>query len=106
LSQDQFFQDQLKPLMQQWSQIENYRRNLETQVQRQAESAQLKAQEAARTPALDPKDAQKLAFGQHEMRFREQEHQQKIRHKEQDHEIDLKKESVKLLKETTGAPST
>ena len=90
LSLDKFWEQDFKALQQQWSQFENYRRQLEQQLKAQQAKALQAQQEAARTPALDPKDRQKLAFGQLEMGQKQQKHEQELRHAEEDHLLKIR----------------
>lgn len=95
LAMDKYAVEQTKELMSTWSQFENQRRMLEQQVAKQAEEAQLRQIEAARTPQVDPKDLQKFNAGQMEMAQKDEEHQQRMRHKEQEHSLKMRTEGAK-----------
>lgn len=95
LGQNKFAVEQTKQLMETWSQFENQRRQLEQQLAKQAEEAQLRQIEASRTPPVDPKDLQKINAGEMEMVQKDAEHQQRIRHKEEEHALKMRTEGAK-----------
>lgn len=103
LSQDKYAEEQFAQLGEQWSQVENYRRKLEQQLAMQQQEAMRAQEEAARTPQIDPKDAQKLAAGQQAMMQKEFEHQQKMRHTEEDHRAKMEGATQKREGAAVGA---
>lgn len=103
MQMDQFIQDDVKAMMQTWSQIENKRREIEQQLAKQQQEAQRQQAEAARTPMVDPKDQQRIIAGQLEMQQKEERHQQEMRHSEEDQRV--KREGANVKKEGSRVPS-
>jgi hypothetical protein len=98
LSEDQFFQPQLKDLGQRWSQIENYRRHLEQNLTAQAQKMQQEEQRRLQTPQVDPVDMQKLNAGQLKMAQDQQKHDQEMRIRDEEHSQKMS-EGAKMPKE-------